>query len=95
MKPSRALALAVLVASATLGCERKAPGPEECQTFAFTLARMNVGPYLTPQVREGIEDVTRQCLTQPYDQAVIACVLTTGRQQACLQAFKQRRALGQ
>lgn len=83
------LGLAVLVS----GCTRQAPGPEECQAYAFALASMTLGPYLTPDIRAQIEEVTRQCLTKPYDRAVMECVLTTGRQEACLRAFEQRREL--
>ena len=96
MSVRRALAPLLLgLAVLTGGCARQAPGPDECQGYAFALARLTFGPYLTPEIREQVEEVTRQCLTKPYDHAVIECVLSTGRQEACLRAFERRRELAQ
>jgi hypothetical protein len=96
MSVRRALAPLLLgLAALSSSCARKAPGPDECQSYALTLARLTFGAYLTPEIQAQVEEVTRQCLTKPYDHELMRCVLTTGQQQLCLRSFAQRQELGQ
>jgi len=91
---SVALAIAGLVAASAglLGCERKAPGPDECARFAAAVVEIAAGsPFLTPALQAQIDEQTRQCLTRPYDRALLNCVLSTGRARPCLEAFRKRR----
>jgi hypothetical protein len=82
--------LGVLCAS-LLGCQRKAPGPEECARFAQAVVTLAAGnPWLTPQMQSAIDDETRQCLTRPYDRELLNCVLITNRARPCLQSFRSR-----
>ena len=74
-----------------LGCERKAPGPEECTQFAeefVGVARSD--PRATLANQADINEVTQLCLTVPYDRALIACAQSTGRARACFDVYKQR-----
>jgi hypothetical protein len=80
-----------LISSALLGCERKAPGPEECQHFAETAVRANAdSPILTPEVQAAIDEETRLCLTKPYDRELLACVEATHQTLGCAASFRRR-----
>ena len=82
------------LASALLGCQRQAPGPEECQRFAELAVRFSSDSALiTPELRAEIDEQTRQCLTKPYDRELLACVEATHQTLACAASF--RRRLGQ
>jgi hypothetical protein len=81
---------------ALCGCERRAPGPEECQRFAEIAARMSTdNPLLTPELQAQIDEETRQCLTKPYDRELLACVETTHQAHGCLASFRQRSGRSQ
>jgi hypothetical protein len=80
-----------LLGAALCGCERKAPGPEECEHFAEVVARMSTdSPLLTPELQAQIDEETRQCLTKPYDRELLACIETTHQAHGCLASFRQR-----
>ncbi|HYQ03945.1 MAG TPA: hypothetical protein VER96_34970 [Polyangiaceae bacterium] len=72
------------------GCQRKAPGPEECARFAEVV--VGVHRYITPVMAEQIEAQTRECLTQPYDRELLDCVVLTRQARPCLVAFRARKA---
>ncbi len=77
--------------SASLGCERKAPGPEECARFSEMVEQLSgSGPLLTPEIQEQVDELTRQCLTKPYDRALLACVERTHQTHGCLESFRLR-----
>jgi hypothetical protein len=76
---------------AVCGCERKAPGPEECERFAELAVQLaGSGPLLTPEVQAAIEQETRTCLTRPYDHELLHCVSATQQWAACMAAFRRR-----
>lgn len=87
---ARAVAGLTLLGTATLGCQRKAPGPEECARFAETV--VGVGRYITPVMAAQIEAQTRECLTRPYDRELLDCVILTRQARGCLAAFRARSA---
>ena len=88
-----ALALA-LSGALSSGCERKAPGPEECARFAAILVRSQaagfgiVGP-VGPSMLAQVDSVTQACLTEPYDRELLGCVLNNGP--LCLEDFRRRK----
>jgi hypothetical protein len=74
-----------------LGCERKAPGPDECQRFAETAVGMaRDDQRVTLRIQAEIDEETQTCLTRPYDRALIACVESTRRARPCLELYKRR-----
>ncbi|MEO8905096.1 MAG: hypothetical protein ABI488_21785 [Polyangiaceae bacterium] len=78
-------------AGSLLDCERKAPGPEECQRFAEVVVQLaGSGPQLTPEVQSAVEQETRTCLTQPYDHQLLECVTATHQGARCMAAFRRR-----
>jgi hypothetical protein len=92
----RRLIALTLLCAALCGCERKAPGPDECERFAEMAARMSTdSPLLTPELQAQIDEETRQCLTKPYDRELLACVETTHQAHRCLASFRQRSGRGQ
>lgn len=86
----------ILVSAALYGCERKAPGPEECERFAELAARLSTdSPMLTPELQAQIDEETRQCLTKPYDRELLACVEATHQAHGCLASFRRRTGRSQ
>ncbi len=91
------LPLLFLLAS---GCARKLPGPAECRAFA--LASIGVEPS-TPasllaqdrRLEARAEEVTRRCLTTPWDYQLLNCLGTGGSSRICLNTFEARRNGGQ
>jgi hypothetical protein len=82
-----------------IGCQRRLPGPEECRSFA--LASLGVEPGTPasqlsrhPQLTARAEEITRQCLTTPWDYRLLNCLANGGSSRVCLTSFQARR-LGQ
>ncbi|HEX3777612.1 MAG TPA: hypothetical protein VHV51_24250 [Polyangiaceae bacterium] len=74
-----------------VGCERKAPGPDECQHLAeIAVGIARDDPRITAQLEAQIDTEIQTCLTRPYDRELIACVETTRRARACLAEYKRR-----
>ena len=86
------LLLGTLSASLLTGCERKAPGPEECTQFAEAVTgAQRTSPWLTPELQAAVEVETRRCLTAPYDRELFRCVLATRQARLCLTSFQLRK----
>ncbi len=89
-----ALALLGLLTVGLSGCQRKAPGPEECVLFAHVSYGLpQVGRVQSPGLKSKIDDLTRECLLTPYDRELLECTLQGGSPRACMRAFSQRRGL--
>ena len=83
--------VAVAVAAALLGCERKAPGPAECSAYARAFVRdPRDNALLAVELQSKIDAITQLCLTTPYDRELIACAQSTGRARACFDVYKRR-----
>ena len=80
------------------GCARKAPGPEECRSFALSAFGLRDEQDLTGALRRGlglrdqVDELTRECLVLPYDRTLLRCSEETGRLRACRTAFELRRS---
>ena len=76
------------------GCERKAPGPAECQLFAEIVMTLTEESRTPPGLeRAKYEEHVRRCLTTPYDDEFIACVAETRRYRRCERDFTLRKEL--
>jgi hypothetical protein len=76
-----------------LGCQRKAPGPDECLAFAYqAIGVVRPEQLRRVEVRERINELTTRCLTTPFDRELLQCVQLTGRARACSASFEARRA---
>ncbi len=93
-EPSWKLAALTLgVASlALVGCERKAPGPFECQELgARVLGITDSRALANPQVKEALDAFTYECLTAPFDRTVVLCLEQTDNTHVCLHDLARRR----
>ena len=89
-------ALFVIGLFTLLGCQRKAPGPEECQTFALAaLGASRIQELAIVGAGEKYQELVRQCLTTPFDRKLVQCVQLSGRTRSCVQAFERRRLGGE
>jgi hypothetical protein len=89
-------ALFVIGLFTLLGCQRKAPGPEECQTFALAaLGARRIQDLALVGAGEKYQELVRQCLTTPFDRKLVQCVQLSGRTRSCVQAFERRRLGGE
>jgi hypothetical protein len=82
-----------------LGCQRRLPGPDECRSFALASVGVEPGTPATqlsrhPQLAARAEELTRQCLTTPWDYRLLNCLANGGSSRLCLTSFEARR-LGQ
>jgi hypothetical protein len=92
----RAIASCLPLLLVLTGCARRLPGPLECRSFA--LASIGIDPRL-PQsaverdvrLAERIDDVTRECLTTPWDYQLMNCIANSRNSRACFTSFEVRR----
>lgn len=73
-----------LVLAGCLGCERKAPGPEECLQFADVWMR-GERPERRPQLalEHAFDELVVRCLTEPYDRELVSCVVAGAPRERC------------
>jgi hypothetical protein len=81
------------------GCARKLPGPAECRAFALTSVGVEPSTPASqlaedPRLEERAEEVTRKCLTTPWDYQLLNCLQNGNSNRICLGTFEARR-LGQ
>jgi hypothetical protein len=97
---TRRAALAVLAGVLVSACTRKAPGPQECRSFALAVfgvvreLERDAETRRSLAVREHVDELTRECLVTPYDRQLLRCTVETGRARACRAAFERRRSRG-
>ena len=82
-----------------VGCERKLPGPDECRAFALASVGVEPGTPATrlevePRLAARAEDLTRECLTTPYDRELLGCLSSGRSRRLCGVSFEARRAAG-
>ena len=81
-----------------LGCARKLPGPAECRAFALDAVGVEANTPASvlqyhPQLEARAEEVTRNCLTTPWDYALLKCLSDGGSGRLCLASFQARHQL--
>jgi hypothetical protein len=81
----------------SLGCARQLPGPAECRAFALAtigVAQDTPASVLSrrPRLAAQAEEVTRRCLTTPWDYELLNCLGTGVHSRVCLSHFEARRA---
>jgi hypothetical protein len=90
----------VILAALFLGCQRKAPGPDECVAFAKALLhqpRFGVQELVFPGTapgNEAFEKLVQRCLTEPFDRAFVDCVVRGGRPEHCQRSRVERVQIG-
>jgi hypothetical protein len=78
------------------GCARKLPGPAECRAFALASIGVEPGTPASllaqdPRLESSAEEVTRRCLTTPWDYPLLNCLSRGGSSRLCLTRFEARR----
>ena len=98
---ARCLPLFILCLGAAClgGCARKLPGPAECRAFALESVGIEPSTPATalayhPALEARADEVTRKCLTTPWDYQLLNCLSNGGSTGLCLSRFEARR-LGQ
>jgi len=89
--PARAaklLASGLLLAA--LGCQRKAPGPDECLAFAKVWVESRHLNKVPVGALDPFEELVRECLTAPYDRALVECVLNGKAPDRCRTEYARR-----
>jgi hypothetical protein len=86
----RSAALAALVVTGVSACERKAPGPLDCERFSHRLFGIRDPRQLAvPILRERVDQMTVRCILTPYDRELVACV-ERGNAETCMAEFRMR-----
>ena len=91
-------AIVALAGVLSVACARKAPGPTECRTFALSMfglrGESDLGAATRRElaIRDQVDELTRECLTLPYDRSYLRCLEETRGTVACRRAFERRRA---
>lgn len=75
---------------ALLGCQRKAPGPDECLAFAKVWVESRHLQKVPVGAVDPFEELVRECLTAPYDRALIECVLNGKAPDRCRMEYARR-----
>jgi hypothetical protein len=81
--------LAAAAALAVAGCQRQAPGPDECVAFAEAWMRRHPAPNRL-HADAAFDELVRSCLTDPYDRELVACVVGGDDQERCRIAYLRR-----
>lgn len=71
------------------GCQRQAPGPDECVAFAEAWMRRHRAPTRL-DADAAFDELVRTCLTSPYDRELVACVVGGDDQERCRVAYMRR-----
>jgi hypothetical protein len=78
------------------GCQRKAPGPKECQRAVLRMVGVYQPDMLrVPQIKEAVDQITVDCLTTPYDRQMVRCLEEGIGARLCLAEFRARQRLPQ
>jgi hypothetical protein len=77
-----------------VGCPRKAPGPQECHRFALQVLGLpeTVAP-LPPPAQTTVDELTRECVTTPFDRTLLRCVDQGSDPRRCLAQYQLRTPL--
>ena len=80
-----------------VGCARQLPGPLECRALALVSVGLDPSTPATlirqdPRLEARADEVTRQCLTTPWDYQLLRCLDSGGSSRVCLSRFEARRA---
>jgi hypothetical protein len=78
----------VLLALSSAGCERRAPGPWECELHARRVVKS--APLPASQAEQAYQSEISRCLTTPYDRELVRCVEERGPSRSCYQEFERR-----
>lgn len=79
-----------------LGCQRKAPGPRECQEAAEVLTSRSLNDNsrgilgFRPEERTAFQEIMRRCLVSPFDQKYVDCLMAGDAPRQCVSGYRRR-----
>lgn len=78
-------------------CARQLPGPLECRAVALASVQLEPSTPAAllsrePRLAARVDEITRQCLTTPWDYALLRCLDSGAGSRLCLSRFEARRA---
>jgi hypothetical protein len=79
----------VMLPLSIAGCQRRAPGPWECDMHARRVVK-SAGPLPSSQAELAYQSEISRCLTTPYDRELVRCVEERGPSRRCYQEFERR-----
>ncbi|HKO94534.1 MAG TPA: hypothetical protein VJU61_25445 [Polyangiaceae bacterium] len=83
--------LASALGGGVASCQRKAPGPTECLAFAkIWLQQSKFESVLAQAPQEAFDELVMRCLTEPYDRALVECVISKQRPDSCRVDYLRR-----
>jgi hypothetical protein len=80
-----------VLAGVLASCRRQAPGPDECVAFAKVWVQRR--PRMTEQglaIADPFDELVRDCLTIPYDRALVECVINGKAPEHCRTEYMRR-----
>jgi hypothetical protein len=72
-----------------VGCERAAPGPEECVAFGESWLRAR-RPATRLEADKLFDELVLRCLTEPFDRELVRCVVGGQDQERCRVGYVRR-----
>jgi hypothetical protein len=85
------VALSGTLAAGLAGCQRKAPGPDECLAFAKIWLQQRKFESVVAQAPEDVfDELVGRCLTEPYDRALVECVISKQHPESCRVDYARR-----
>jgi hypothetical protein len=85
--------LAVVALWSAGGCQRKAPGPDECRKLALAAAGVERREDVrSSELLSRVDLLTRECLVTPYDRTFVRCMEETRHYPVCRRDFARRHA---
>ena len=84
--------LALCLGVVGTACQRKLPGPSECERIAAIALGVSEQRALDlPPIKRRFDAIVVECLTQPYDRLFLECMEASGRSKQCLREFQIRQ----
>jgi hypothetical protein len=85
------LLLCGFLAAGLTSCRRKAPGPDECVAFAKVWMQRQRADTRRPLASaDPFDELVRDCLTTPYDRALVECVTNGKAPDRCRSDYARR-----
>lgn len=73
-------------------CQGSLPGPQECEAMALSYYGLQQKDLIVSSMRRAaVAELTRECLTAPYDRDALHCMQERNNRTICRLALKRRQ----
>lgn len=84
--------LAMVFCVGLSSCQGALPGPQECEAMALSYYGLTQKDLIVSRIRRAaVAELTRECLTAPYDGEAVRCMQERHDRSICRLALKRRR----